>query len=391
MKSMERRQYKGPAVFSHGFRLFFLAGGFSAAALVPVWLHLFVGAGGLELHISALDWHIHEMIFGYVAAVVAGFLLTAIPNWTGRLPIAGVPLVVLFLLWLLGRVLMLSPLPYGVIAVGDSLFMATMTVVAAREVLTGKNWRNVPVCVLAGFFAISNILFHLEQLGIVNVVIAIKISLSIILLMVSLIGGRIIPGFTTNWLIKVKSEARPVPFGLYDKLVLLLTLLSLVMWSLIVDSLITGWLLVGVSVLHFIRLLRWKGWVPWRNALIVVLHIGYLWLPIGLALLGLSIVLPDMVLPSAAIHALTAGVMGMMTIAIMTRATLGHTGRELAAGPAGVMIYTGIFISVACRVAAPFLVEHYDTLLQVSGALWAIAFALFVVYFGRMMLLPRVS
>lgn len=389
---MARRQYHGPAFLSHGFRPFFLLAGLAGCLLVPGWLYLFFHGGALPSGMDALDWHIHEMIFGYLAAVIAGFLLTAIPNWTGRLPISGTPLVCLVLLWLVGRVLMLAPVPDLVRAGGDSLFLVIMTLVAAREVKAGKNWRNVPVCLLVGLFALGNLAFHGERFGMLDSDVAVRAALSVISVLIALIGGRIVPSFTTNWLIKSGAEARPVPFNGFDKAVLALTVLALAFWTAVPDGMPTGVMLILAGVLQLVRLARWRGWVPWRNALVLVLHVAYLWLPVGLILVGLSATAPGVVpAPSAGIHALTAGLMGMMTVAVMTRATLGHTGRELAAGALGFWLYAILFTAALLRVMASLVPAFYANGIMISGALWSLAFLIFVACYGAMMLAPRVG
>jgi len=389
---MARRQYHGPAFLSHGFRPFFLLAGLAGFLLVPGWLYLFFHGGVLPSGMDALDWHIHEMIFGYLAAVIAGFLLTAIPNWTGRLPISGTPLVCLVLLWLTGRVFMLAPVPDMARASGDSLFLIIMTLVAVREVRAGKNWRNVPVCLLVGLFALGNIAFHAERLGVLNSDVAVRAALSVISVLIALIGGRIVPSFTTNWLIKAGAEARPVPFNSFDKAVLALTVLALAFWTAAPDGTAAGVLLILAGVLQLVRLERWRGWVAWRNALVLVLHVAYLWLPVGLVLTGLSAVAPDAVpVPSAGIHALTAGLMGMMTVAVMSRATLGHTGRELAAGALGFWMYATLFAAALLRVTASLVPAFYSTGIMISGSLWSLAFLLFVAHYGAMMLAPGVG
>jgi uncharacterized protein involved in response to NO len=389
---MARRQYHGPAFLSHGFRPFFLLAGLAGFLLVPGWLYLFFHGGVLPSGMDALDWHIHEMIFGYLAAVIAGFLLTAIPNWTGRLPISGTPLVCLVLLWLTGRVFMLAPMPDMARASGDSLFLIIMTLVAVREVRAGKNWRNVPVCLLVCLFALGNIAFHAERLGVLNSDVAVRAALSVISMLIALIGGRIVPSFTTNWLIKAGAEARPVPFNSFDKAVLALTVLALAFWTAAPDGTAAGALLILAGMLQLVRLERWRGWVAWRNALVLVLHVAYLWLPVGLVLTGLSAVAPDVVpVPSAGIHALTAGLMGMMTVAVMSRATLGHTGRELAAGALGFWMYAILFAAALLRVTASLVPAFYSTGIMISGSLWSLAFLLFVAHYGAMMLAPRVG
>ncbi|TNE66030.1 MAG: NnrS family protein [Alphaproteobacteria bacterium] len=386
---MARTRYQGPAFLSHGFRPFFLGAGLAGLFLVPAWLHLFVTGADLPGHLSTLDWHRHEMIFGYLGAVVTGFLLTAIPNWTGRLPISGRPLLCLFLLWLAGRLVLFAPVPLLWAAGIDSLFPVLVAAVAAREVISGRNWRNLPVCLMAGLFAVGNIAFHAGLLTGHGTDTAVRLSLAVLTMLIAFVGGRIVPSFTTNWLIKNGSAVRPTPFGAYDKLVLAVTAVALVVWSGWPDTVPTAWLLMAAAVLHLIRLGRWGGLAARDNMLVLVLHVAYLWLPVGLALLATANFVPGLVPgQSAGLHALTAGLMGMMTLAVMTRATLGHTGRDLAAGLSGSLLYASLFVAAACRVAAP-LTDHYQPLLMASGLLWCVAFLIFIARFGRMMLLPR--
>ncbi|MCJ9428202.1 NnrS family protein [Kordiimonas marina] len=386
---MARARYQGPAFLSHGFRPFFLGAGVVAFLLVPVWLWLFLTGQGLPSGMAPLDWHRHEMILGYLGAVVTGFLLTAIPNWTGRLPLSGKPLLALFLLWVAGRVALLLPLgPMG--AVTDSLFLPVVAFFAGREVVAGKNWRNLPVAVFVGLFALANILFHLEAAGVLATAFSVRAALGVLILLISLIGGRIVPSFTTNWLIKSGASARPVPFGPYDKTVLVLTGLALGLWVCLPDGAVTAASLLTVAVLQAVRLWRWKVWAVGPSAIVLVLHVAYAWLPVGLALLAASDLLPPKVAPSqsAGVHALTAGLMAMMTVAVMTRATLGHTGRALAAGRAGTVLYGLLFLAAVTRVAAP-LVAAYEPLLMASATFWSLAFLLFTLHFGSMMLRPR--
>ena len=389
---MKRREYQGPAILSHGFRPFFLAAGVSGIFLVPTWLFLFLSGGDLPSGMSPLDWHIHEMIFGYLAAVVSGFLLTAIPNWTGRLPISGRPLLLLVLLWVGGRVLMIAPATPELSAVGDSLFLVVMAIVAGREVKAGKNWRNLPVCVLVSILALCNIVFHMESMNFLATDLSVRAALSVLTMLVALIGGRIIPSFTTNWLIKVDGPARPVPFGLFDKILLALTGVALIAWTVFPEAAGTAWLLLAAALLHLVRLVRWKGWHAWPNVLVMVLHVAYIWLPVGLALLALSVLQPDLVPGSSVgIHSLTAGLMSMMTVAVMSRAILGHTGRALAAGRQGMAIYLLLFFAAGCRVLSAFFDGFLQALLMVSAGSWCLAFVLFAFHFGAMMLKSRVD
>ncbi|SDE11521.1 NnrS family protein [Kordiimonas lacus] len=387
---MSAKRYQGPAFLSFGFRPFFLLGGLAAAFLVPAWLYLFTHGGDLPGGMDPMRWHIHEMLFGYLAAVITGFLLTAIPNWTGRLPISGMPLLMLTLAWMLGRLAMLVPVQPVTAATVDSVFLLAVAAIVSREVIAGKNWRNAPVCLIISLLAASNIAFHIETLGLFSGDYAVRAALALIVLLNALIGGRIVPSFTTNWLIKSGKATRPIPFGQFDKILLLATAAALALWVVGPQSMVAGGLLVLVGAGHLVRLARWKGWATITSAIVLVLHAAYLWIPIGLALLGLDVLLPYAgITPSAGIHALTAGLMGLMPLAVMSRATLGHTGRELAAGGFGAAMYLAIFLSAALRVSAPLAPDAYSMLLSVSGLLWAAGFLMFVLRYGMMLVRPR--
>jgi len=359
--------------------------------MVPIWLFLFAHGGDIASGIGPLRWHIHEMLFGYLAAVITGFLLTAIPNWTGRLPISGMPLLMLALAWLLGRIAMVAPVMPGAAATVDSIFLLAVAGLVSREVIAGRNWRNAPVCLIISLLAVSNIAFHIETLGLFSGDYAVRAALALIVMLNALIGGRIVPSFTTNWLIKSGKAARPVPFNQFDKILLLATAATLVLWVVGPQSMVAGMFLVMVAVGHLVRLARWKGWATVSSAIVLVLHAAYLWMPVGLALLGLDTLLPDAgITPSAGIHALTAGLMGLMPLAVMSRATLGHTGRDLAAGRFGAGMYLAVFMAAVFRVLAPLVPETYDILLSVAGVLWCVAFLMFSVKYGKMLIAPRV-
>ncbi|GHF13325.1 short-chain dehydrogenase [Kordiimonas sediminis] len=389
---MGTKTYTGPAILSFGFRPFFLLASLFAAGLVPFWVYMFIRGGDTAGPYTPLDWHVHEMIFGYLAAVITGFLLTAIPNWTGRLPVRGGPLLILVLLWLAGRAAMITPLPYMLAAWLDSLFLLAVAGVCIREIMAGKNWRNAPVSVIISLLAAANIAFHLEATGILGTNLAGTAAVALIVMLNALIGGRIVPSFTTNWLIKAGHKARPVPFNLYDKILLAVTALSLLAWILLPDTVMSGTLLLLAAIGHLVRLWRWKGWTTGTSAIVLVLHVAYLWLPLGLGLLGIGMILPDLAVPpTSGIHALTAGLMGMMPLAVMSRATLGHTGRPLAAGISGTAMYICAFAAAATRTLAPILVDHYQALLVISAILWCATFLLFVGIFGRMLWRPRLS
>lgn len=388
---MARRNYAGRAIFSFGFRPFFLFGAVWAALSPLLWMHAYAGGNERVGAAPALAWHIHEMLFGYLAAIVAGFLLTAVPNWTGRLPVRGWPLAGLFVLWAAGRAAMLLYAELGLAAaVADCAFLVVLTALLGREVITGGNTKNFPVIALVGLFALANIGFHASLTFDFDWRPAQGAAIAVIALLIALIGGRIVPSFTRNWMVQKGQTHLPAPTGWYDKVSLVTLGVALGSWVLVPFSSLTGALLLIAGGLHAVRLLRWRGWRTVAEPLVSVLHLGYLWLPAALILMGVSVIAPSTLASSTALHALTAGAMGTMTLAVMTRASLGHTGRERKANFWTSLIYVLVFVGALIRVAAPLVVPQHQVLaLLISAGVWSGAFGLFVICYGPMLLLPR--
>jgi len=377
--------------FRGGYRPFFLSGALWALVALILWLGALSSTFTLPSHFDPLAWHRHEMLFGFVGAVIAGFLLTAIPNWTGRLPIAGGPLALLFGLWLAARAAVLFSTQVGplVAALLDVGFYVILAALAAREVFAAKN-RNAPVVVLLLLLAIANALDHFAAAGMVDDDgVGTRAAIVIVILMISLIGGRVVPSFTRNWLVKQGAQSRlPTQPGRFDIIVITATALAMAGWLIAPFSSYVGFLLLVAAALQAVRVARWSGVRAWRDPLVLVLHVGYAWVPVGLCLLGLSI-LGTAVPGSGAIHALTAGAMGTMILAVMTRATLGHTGRELKADGATTMIYVLVTVGALGRVAAPLLPMDYMFAVRLSGMAWGGAFLLFLLVYGPKLAGPR--
>jgi uncharacterized protein involved in response to NO len=334
------------------------------------------------------------MLFGFIGAAIAGFLLTAIPNWTGRLPIAGTPLALLFAVWAGARAALLFS-AFGGIALAAFLdvgFFLLFATLAGREVLAAKN-RNVPIVVLVLLLGAADLADYLGMTGFaVPDGAGIRAALALVVLMISLIGGRIIPSFTRNWLARRVSEERlPGQPGRFDFSVIGFTALALAAWIAAPEARLSGALLLLAGLLQAVRLARWKGWLTLKEPLVLILHVGYLWLPIGLVLLGESIFFGETVPTAAAIHALTAGAMASMILAVMTRATLGHTGHDLRANAVTSALYTLVTIGALLRVSAPFALIDYVLGLRLSAAAWAGAFALFLVGYGPILVRPHAA
>lgn len=381
-----RRDYSGPALFSYGFRPFFLGGTIWAALAILLWIPLHAGALAWRSPLSPIDWHIHEMLYGYVPAIVAGFLLTAIPNWTGRLPVSGVPLAGLALLWLAGRIAMATSGIIGLTAAAviDSAFLAALLTVTLREILSGKNWRNMRVLGLVLFLLAGNILFHLEVMRSGAATYGTRLGIAAAILLISLVGGRVVPSFTHNWLVRENPGRLPVSFNRFDGVVIVFSAIAFAAWIAMPDAIPTGLLLIVAGLLHVARLARWAGDRTLRDRLVLVLHIAYAFVPLGFLLTGAAALWPEHAPVSAGIHAWTGGAIGMMTMAVMTRATLGHTGQALVASPATQAIYACLFVAVVLRIAAACFGNI--GLLHASGAAWVLAFAGFAAIYGPLLI-----
>lgn len=384
------RAHTGPALFSFGFRPFFLFAALWGALAVPLWIASRQFPGALILGPDGMAWHSHEMLFGYLAGVMAGFLLTAIPNWTGRLPVTGWPLAGLFGIWCAGRIAMLAAGFLGVWAAAiDAAFLVVFAGVVWREVLAGRNWRNLPVAVMVSLFATANMAFHVGSVDPAVRDVAVRLAVAVGALLICLIGGRVTPSFTRNWLARQGADRLPAPVGRFDQVTLVLTGVSLAAWAAAPEVVWSGAALAIAGAFNFVRLSRWRGLSAAAEPLVWILHLGYLWTAVGVLLLGLSILAPGAVPRAAAIHALTAGGVGVMTLAMMTRASLGHTGQPLTANRATLALYGLANLAALVRVGSAFAPQAYDLLLAIAAGLWFAAFGLFVAAYGPLLIAPR--
>ncbi len=383
------REFQGWPLLSAGFRPFFLLGAIQAAVAILVWLPVLHGELRLTSAFAPRDWHVHEMLYGYLPAVITGFLFTAIPNWTGRLPIQGTPLLALVVAWLAGRIAVTfsADTNWWLAMLIDASFLLLVAAAAAREIVAGRNWRNLAVVALVLVLFAGNLAFHLEAHFAGSADYAIRIGIAVVVVLISLIGGRIIPSFTRNWLVRQGPGRLPVPFGRFDKLTILVSGLALLLWIVRPDHQVTGGLLGLAGVLHLVRLSRWAGERTFRERLLLVLHVGYAFVPLGFLLNGLAGF--DIVPASAGIHAWMAGGAGIMTLAVMTRATLGHTGEVLTASAATQAIYLAIIVAAVARICAVLHPAASEVLLHIAGFAWIAAFAGFALVYGPLLLGSR--
>ena len=388
-----KRMAETHAFLRGGFRPFFFGAATWGLIAVALWLAALGGAITLPTALGAIAWHRHEMLFGFVGAAVAGFLLTAIPNWTGRLPIAGKPLLSLFGIWAAARLAALfsSVIGIWVAAVLDAGLFISLAGLAAREVIASKN-RNVSVVGIVLLFGLADAADYAGAAGIVSADIGWRAAIALVIIMISLIGGRIIPSFTRNWMAKRGTRDKlPTQPQSLDLLVIASTALALLFWLAFPEHDLTGLILLLAAAAQMLRLSRWGGHRTFADPLVLILHVGYLWIPTGLLLLGLSVSGAD-VPRSAGIHALTAGAMTTMILAVMTRASLGHTGRELRASPMTVIAYACVTLGAVLRVSASLGVgSSYGIMIDLAGTLWGAALLLFVIAYRPVLWRPRLG
>ncbi len=373
---MPRNTFQGPALLSLGLRPFFLAALWFGLAVIPLWWLIWRGGVVLDGPFRPTDWHVHEMIFGYGSAVIAGFLFTAIPNWTGRMPKQGWPLAALALLWLSGRGAVAGILPLGPVsaAIVDCAFLAAVGTVFLVEIAAGRNWRNLKVVVPLGLLLASNVIFHAEALIRGSVEVGARFGLAVVIFLITLIGGRIIPSFTRNWMAARGVTPLPSPFGRFDGASLAAGAVALAFWALGGQRLPVAVALSLAGVLHAIRLARWRGAATWRSPLLLMLHVAYAFVPLGLLAAAGSAA--GLVSEAAGMHLLGAGAMGGMTLAVMVRATLGHTGRDLVAG-VDLTLAFGLLIAAALVRALVGLrtIAGFDGI-TLAAILWTAAIAI---------------
>lgn len=377
----------GPAFLSYGFRPFFFGAGVVAVLAMVLWIGALAAGWPIGGAYGAAAWHAHELLFGFGGAVLAGFLMTAIPNWTGRMPLAGPPLAWLAAVWLAGRLAMLGIGLVGApVAVAiDAAFLPLVVLVCGRELFAGRQWGNMKVLAAIGMVALANIWFHAETLVAGAPGAASRAAVAAYALLIMIIGGRIIPSFTRNWLAAAGASRFPTPFGPRDGVAIVVGLAALAAWIVAPEgpvAVVSG--LVGAAAALW-RLSRWRGGATLREPLLLVLHVAFACL--GLGFLAIAAAAAGWLPISAAMHVMMVGAIGGMMLAVMTRATRGHTGRPLTATRWTVASYLCLFAAAVARPAADVLGAFW--LLDLAGGLWIAAFGLFLAEYGPMLLFAR--
>ncbi len=360
---------------------------------MAMWLAVLHGMAWPMTWVAPFQWHAHELIFGFVAAALAGFLLTAVASWTGQRGYAGAPLALLVAIWLAGRIAMAPGLgvPQSLAAAIDLAFLPAIAIAVTPSLIRAGNVRNFPLVIILALLFTANLLFHAPHLGNRFDFNGLTLAVDTILLMVVVVGGRVVPAFTGNALRNRHPEARIAPFGWVDRSAIVAVLAVLVVDLARPGGRIAGVVALTACVLHAWRLLRWRGWRTWDMPIAWVLHVAYAWIPIGLGLKGLWL-LWQIQAASGWLHALTSGAFSTMILAVMTRAALGHTGRPLVAATPIVIAYASLTLAAVTRVFAPGVAP---TMLQASwtlaGTLWMAGFALYCVVYAPILSTPRVD
>lgn len=376
----------GFALFALGFRPFFLAAGLFAIVLLGLWLAILQGKIATG-QLAPAVWHGHEMLFGFAAAVIAGFLLAAAQNWTGIRTPSGPPLAALFLLWLAGRLSFLVPgLPVGLVALVDLLFLPVLALTLAWPIIKARQLHNYPFPIMLLVLAAANALVHAEALGWTasSASLGLHLAAYVVVTMMAVMGGRVIPFFTDNRL-----KTAPRRWKIIERLVPVATLAALLAALIAPVSPTTALLAAIAATVHFTRLAGWYASKVWSVPLLWILHLGYAWIALGFALLALSAAGVGAA-TSASLHAFTTGGIGVLTLGMMARVSLGHTGRSIESVPLMTLAFVAINLAALIRVALPlFFPAVYTAGLTAAGLAWMAAFGLFAAIYAPMLLRPR--
>lgn len=378
--------------FAYGFRPFFLLAGLYAVASILAWLWVYRSGSGVSPGMLPQYWHGHEIIFGFVAAAIAGFLLTAVPSWTGSRGFAGPPLIALVVLWLAGRIVFMPGLdvPAWLLAVGELGFVPGLMLAIAPSLLRAAN-RNWPMLVLLAFFWVADAVFihALTSRDHALASAALLAAMDVVLVLVTIIGGRIIPAFTGNALRASGSQVSMRSSPMVERLVLPAMFAVLLGDAFLPGSAATMGVVALAATLHLRRLSGWYGWRTVRQPIVWVLHVAYLWLPLGLVL-KLAWLVGGFAWAAHWQHALGIGAAGLMILAVMTRASLGHTGRALRVGTPIAAAYGLLAMAAVVRVFGFALLPlDYPTVVLLAGILWLAAFIPYVVVYAPILLRPR--
>ncbi|MFH1553980.1 MAG: hypothetical protein B7Y12_04630 [Rhizobiales bacterium 24-66-13] len=362
-------------LFAASFRPLFVGASALAAASVPLWVFMFLSGVSEVGGMPSMAWHAHEMVFGFLPAVMAGYLFSATPNWSGKLPASGRPLALLFAIWVAGRLVpLVAPLPVALAA--DAAFSLAVTAALLREARLKPPKQSHHGLMLFPVLMLAAVAHRLVAQDHELATTLARIGVAVAVLLISAVGGRLLPSLTRNAL-AARGEKVPEPYGRYDVFVLVLIFPALVTWAAAPASPAAAMLMGASAVLQAIRLLRWRGWLV-RRVDVAALHAGYLWLVVGTGLAALAAEPLALVPPDVALHVFTAGAIGTMTMAVMARlSTTRGVGMRASASLCSFAL-VAVNLAAVARAAAPMLADGYVALLVASAVLWALAWTAFL-------------
>ena len=382
--------HPGTALFALGFRPFFLLAAISATLLMLFWLDIYEQGSFTQHYYSANIWHAHEMLFGYTVAVIAGFLLTAVRNWTGIQTPYGISLAALVVLWLAGRLIpfFASLLPHWLIAVVDLSFLPALAVMLSIPLLRKQQKHNLVFLFILAALTAANLMIHLQMLGVTEATAArgIYFAVYLIVFLIAVMAGRVIPFFTETAI--PGTVIRKWSFVEYASLSGLLLLIILDLFNAPTIAIVP--VAIFTALAHCVRLFGWYQKAIWSIPLLWILHLAYAWLVVGFVLKAMAAA--QLINPMLAIHAFTSGAIGGMTLGMMARVTLGHTGRELKTGVATYWAFVLVSLATVSRVLLPiYYPAGYKEFILVAGLLWSAAFVIFIFVYARFLIRPRID
>jgi len=381
------------ALFRLGFRPFFLSAILFSVIAMCIWMmQLVFSVKVLPSGITPMFWHAHEMIYGYALAVVAGFLLTAVRNWTRIQTIHGLPLQLLLLFWILARIASLIPGPNALIAgvIMDNIFIASLSLALTIPVVRAKLWKNMSVVSKIYFLLIGNIIYSLGLLGIFpgGERIGIYIGLYMILSLILVLSRKVMPMFIEGGVGYVVSLKNHLWVDISGFILFLTFAVSDTFFTL---PALTAWLAAALFILHCIRFWGWYTPGIWSKPLLWVLYLAYAWIILGFGLKFTAFIVG--IPPSLAVHAFTVGGIGMMTLGMMSRVSLGHTGRNIMQSPSGLgLVFSMLFLGAVVRVLFPLIFTgHYLLWIGISQVFWIGTFSLFLFIYAPILIRPRID
>ena len=380
-------------LWGRAFRPFFLFGSAYGALAIGVWTAMWAGFLPFPTGYPPTWWHAHEMLFGFVAAAVAGFLLTAAPVWTGREALAGRPLAALATLWVLGRIAMgmAGVIPAPLVAAIDGAFLPVVALVLARTVIGTGQYRNYGVVALVAVLAVVDAAVHAHFAGLVSGAAsrAFRFTVDVVVVLVVVIGGRITPAFTATWLMRTGVDAQVRSWRWLDRVAVAGAVLVALADLVAPRTGVSGAVAAAAGLAVAARMAGWQTVRTWRDPLVWSLHAGMAWVVIGFALVAAGDLGGD-VPATAGLHALTAGSMGAMIMAVVTRVSLGHTGRLLVLPRFAAASYVLVHVGALLRVAAAVMGGRAAaSVLLTAGVVWASAFAWFAFVYAPILVSPR--